>query len=537
MDQLPKNPSLSTTLSFSTANSSMSDDDTIVMDEDYSNSSVISSPPRSAKTSRALAPSRGNLLFPSGNNNEDCDAGRRSPIASPRNGIKKAKTPKSRRLFDDDDDVHVGGRGEDLSESLQDLLGNFSPPHPAYTGNRRYTLKPLDLNHHELTTSSSQDASLGNAPVVQHRVASSYRRRSGESQDSTRNEAQRRKRTSPGPRRPDAPRTPYRTNNLFQSGDSGAAMMMSPHISPNSFLTMDGRFVHSKNPFSSPMMTDEDNLTPRPAPVHHSRAPAFPLSFPSSTEEDDDDDGMHHARLPPRSTRTGASLTSPPPIRGFPESRFSFTGSPIPEMEEMDTHNALEDTDNTASCGSLHKVRRLTKQDDVVAATGQYLRMVTSANNNHPYYPRHGGVGKLQRPPAIDTSNNTKIKSPWDDHEDVSPTDVTSFPPPTPSKSRREPPQPPYAQLRNIQPSTPARPSRQSLQSHSPCHERTASGSKSRFNTDFDVIGELGKGSFGLVMKVLSRLDGCMYAIKAAHRPAKGQTDKDRMLKEVRLCE
>jgi serine/threonine protein kinase len=60
---------------------------------------------------------------------------------------------------------------------------------------------------------------------------------------------------------------------------------------------------------------------------------------------------------------------------------------------------------------------------------------------------------------------------------------------------------------------------------------------KSRFYSDFDVIGELGEGSFGKVYKVLSRLDGCMYAIKAAHRQAKGASDRDRMLKEVRFVE
>ena len=33
--------------------------------------------------------------------------------------------------------------------------------------------------------------------------------------------------------------------------------------------------------------------------------------------------------------------------------------------------------------------------------------------------------------------------------------------------------------------------------------------------------------------QVLSRLDGCMYAVKAAKRQAKGIADRDRMLKEV----
>eukprot|EP00536_Pseudo-nitzschia_multiseries_P001812 jgi/Psemu1/251025/estExt_Genewise1Plus.C_230143 len=55
----------------------------------------------------------------------------------------------------------------------------------------------------------------------------------------------------------------------------------------------------------------------------------------------------------------------------------------------------------------------------------------------------------------------------------------------------------------------------------------------SRFYSDFDAIAELGNGSFGKVVQALSRLDGCMYAIKIAHRAAKGKADKDRMLQEV----
>jgi serine/threonine protein kinase len=61
----------------------------------------------------------------------------------------------------------------------------------------------------------------------------------------------------------------------------------------------------------------------------------------------------------------------------------------------------------------------------------------------------------------------------------------------------------------------------------------TSSSGVSRFYSDFDVIAELGNGSFGNVFKVLSKVDGCMYAIKVAHRPAKGNADRDRMLKEV----
>lgn len=56
---------------------------------------------------------------------------------------------------------------------------------------------------------------------------------------------------------------------------------------------------------------------------------------------------------------------------------------------------------------------------------------------------------------------------------------------------------------------------------------------RSRFDTDFDVQGTLGHGSFGTVYKCQCRLDGCTYAVKAVKRQAKGKADRDRMLKEV----
>jgi hypothetical protein len=120
--------------------------------------------------------------------------------------------------------------------------------------------------------------------------------------------------------------------------------------------------------------------------------------------------------------------------------------------------------------------------------------------------------------------------------DEISPTDVSSFPPPTPMKKER------YTPLRSMPPQTPALEHRQrgrrsgdddegiSIESVSQ-HE-----SKSRLEQDFDIIGHLGNGSFGTVYKCLSRLDGCMYAVKAAKRKAKGVADRDRMLKEVRPC-
>ena len=47
------------------------------------------------------------------------------------------------------------------------------------------------------------------------------------------------------------------------------------------------------------------------------------------------------------------------------------------------------------------------------------------------------------------------------------------------------------------------------------------------------MTSRLGDGSFGTVFKVLSQLDGRLYAVKAAKQKAKGIADRDRKLKEV----
>jgi len=287
-------------------------------------------------------------------------------------------------------------------------------------------------------------------------------------------------------------------------------------------------------------MTDEEQ-TPQqsrmsaggPGPYNHgTAAPSLPVNVnDSSTAGGLLPPRHHHERqFPPNgsgmSTATAAMSGFAGNTTGYPDHRYSFTGSPIQED--------FMETSDTASGGSLHKVRRFRRSDDVCAASGQ---LFSSAR---------------RRDLSVDTAmEGSAMSSDGKDlfSDDVSPTDVLSFPPPTPVKSR--PSRQPYSAIRRQTPATPRLERRRNLQA--PPTRTPHPGSflqessrgatsanahepqqpKSRFYEDFDIIGELGKGSFGTVYRVLSRLDGCMYAIKAAQRKAKGIADRHRMLKEV----
>lgn len=348
----------------------------------------------------------------------------------------------------------------------------------------------------------------------------------------------------------------YNKTHMDTSGsdESDVTMYASPKLSPNSFMTMDGRFVHSKNPFSSPMMDDTPvsqlnngiNLS-----SSTKAAPSLPVSFFSSSLESN-----MPSLLPPRSSNrllpsaASSILTKSSTLAsdnqngdtnfglndGYPDKRFSFTGSPI-----LETANDVISTDaGIYSSASIRKVRKLNLCDDVVSATSHdmYLRQARTKTSLE-YVGNDFGDWILEE-------------------QGVSPTDVQDFPPPTRTKSNAPPPTPvksrpthdPYNSSRRRNFGTPGPPlleRRRQGPSRTPyaglqgiadddlsdgdCVQST----KSRFYSDFDVIGELGEGSFGKVYKVLSRLDGCMYAIKAAHRQAKGASDRDRMLKEVRF--
>ena len=378
------------------------------------------------------------------------------------------KSPDGRRLFDD---VHEF---------------DLTPPSPP-----RPTVRPLNL-----------DLNLGGPKS--DAVGSTY-------QSFDLPPMHGRKRTSAD--RPGSPGKAFGADSMMQ---------MSPHKSPNAFLTMDGRYVESKNPFSSPMMMDDDTVWA--SATAHAPGPSMPVSFYAR-----DNDNPRLAPIPPRNRGLASSKRFPSPMMamgdaalfsGFPDSRFSFTGSPI--------HEDLAKAPSANE--SLLKVRKLRMSDDVVAASEQHVASAYGLQNNNDYYNM-----------TIDTK-----ASPNDNgfEQDVSPTEVISFPPPTPVKAR--PNRSAYPSIRTQEPATPLveRRSAPSLSARTPhpgqyvnmnaADDETNKESKSRFFTDFDVIEIIGSGCFGTVYKVLSRLDGCMYAVKKGKRAARGAADRDRMLKEVR---
>jgi len=54
-----------------------------------------------------------------------------------------------------------------------------------------------------------------------------------------------------------------------------------------------------------------------------------------------------------------------------------------------------------------------------------------------------------------------------------------------------------------------------------------------RLSVEFEVCGEIGRGSFSIVMRVRHRLDGSMYAVKRTSRPLTNNTDRLSALQEV----
>lgn len=378
---------------------------------------------------------------------------------------------------------------------------------------------------------------------------------------------------------PSCYRSPFRA-----ASQNVTTTTLSSHINKSPrYRTLDGRTVQSKNPFS-PMYNDESSAYQHSveAPVALSDSLNFPVSLESSTSQGPDPAGplLRH-RLRKRDTNFhpstfssfAASATAQYYTRdGYPErtGRYSFTGSPIRETNiETETQAGYSSTPNSPrpldpptleNSTVPYKVRRRSKLQDIPGAasssTTSSESMGSSCTDTDSQNDRKQGSFELIQNRTAYTLDMEDINFGrrnsdhsfyrWED--EISPTDVMNFPPstpvpPTPSKpAKGRPKTHKYTPVRKPSvPPTPM-PERRHRANNSKLETSTDLGStslhasqqqQSRFYSDFDVIAELGNGSFGNVYKVMSRLDGCMYAIKVAHRPAKGMTDKDRMLKEV----
>jgi len=307
---------------------------------------------------------------------------------------------------------------------------------------------------------------------------------------------------TPGPsrhrKRPNMYPYPIRKAGLFV--DSDEDMFESPRnlVSPNAaYRTLDGRTVTSKNPFSpytpaEESMDDADSYSPSP---FRQSVPVFP-EVPTASNA---------AIMLPQRTKQSTPFKQTyfgPPRNGFSdrEGQYSFTGSPIEEIDD----NFLR-----PSTAIRNKVRRLHLQDNASSRT-----------------------------PYVDTRPTDDVDSVIKKTDKISPTDILNFPfspapPSLPASTTSEFSF--YAQLNTSidsgPPPTPAAKRRFARDDDE--NEENSMQQKSRFNLDFDVIDQLGDGSFGTVYKCLSRIDGCMYAVKTAKRKAKGAADRDRMLKEV----
>lgn len=304
----------------------------------------------------------------------------------------------------------------------------------------------------------------------------------------------------------------------------------SPKISPNSFRTMDGRFVQSKNPFSSPMLSDTPTLMSHLYEDSTNAAPPLPSSFSDEGSLSPNGDGkpVRLNMLQPKMQGTPVSEATVG-LQAFsinPRNRATFVCSPISERSPPLNRSNISSTfssrffpnmdgDDVPSAGSLHKVRRIHPSDDIFAASNHHISQL--ARRRH-------------LPPTIDTKSGRDNPINDGDHENgISPTDVLSFPAFTPVVPKTGPPPTPVKQQR---PRTGLHaPKTSLLSSHRPLPRTplvsSASGrgfrrspmdnddeedeegahmkllrNTSRFHADFDIIGELGQGSFGSVYKV-----------------------------------
>jgi hypothetical protein len=197
------------------------------------------------------------------------------------------------------------------------------------------------------------------------------------------------------------------------------------HLSPNIIMAMDGRILHSKNPFSSPVVMESSSSQ------HYMTADT---SAPS-----------------------------------------------IPGMYNVYHHHHNNNNNNDHTGDDATKLRRVNASTDVGAAK----------LDHHHHHPHR--VNLQMKPSSLSSSQQRQLQH------------------------QHQPPQPPKTPMKKKKPmkSSPTwlQPKKNHNHSHHTNTNNTASSS-SRFANDFDVIQRLGQGCFGTVYSVMSRLDGCLYAVK-----------------------
>jgi hypothetical protein len=418
--------------------------------------------------SAAMTPFKQPRLLPPDVDEMEADSELESP-PSPSSRRLTMRVGADNRLFAADDD------NEAVGFTLQEKDRKNGKTPTKYGIPKGKILKPVDLNLSLEEDDDNEDGIAVDETVTSQDIQ--RRKRLQKLAESSRRESH----------------TPTRTTCPLQATD---AMVASPYISPSSYITIDGRCVTSKNPFS-PMVEDSTPKSLAVVPRHNitAAAPSFPISFDTcygdsaidSAEKKNSSATSVGKIAPPtcrhRLQKRDASSWASPSKRsflyasltrdGYPErtGRYSFTGSPIKEDED----SSMEISSSSPSKTAANKIRRLRLKDDV-------------------HYPNRNLV--------IDTLGQNFSSS----FEEVSPTDIMSFPaPPTPTKSKKG--SEPYHHV-SIPPETPflSRSGRRQRRSGNEmgnidtrgvnCHseEETCSNSTSRFKSDFDVIGELGKG-------------------------------------------
>eukprot|EP00559_Dactyliosolen_fragilissimus_P001291 CAMPEP_0184866062 /NCGR_PEP_ID=MMETSP0580-20130426/20586_1 /TAXON_ID=1118495 /ORGANISM="Dactyliosolen fragilissimus" /LENGTH=702 /DNA_ID=CAMNT_0027365525 /DNA_START=89 /DNA_END=2197 /DNA_ORIENTATION=- len=292
----------------------------------------------------------------------------------------------------------------------------------------------------------------------------------------------------------------------------------------------------------------------------------YPTSHRSNNLRSDSYEKITHFSQPYMTNRNKLTLSRHEdssrdmPETSFPESRSgyppfnsisSFTGSPIEECigatnAKIRRLNLASEKENEGDSDDEERLNRNDMSIDDSHADDGFLSNIIQGRDNSFLMKINCNVDK-----TVST-------------EEISPTDVCNFPwhdtstndfqfsdgtPITGRKELKAPSSPSrpgnMALKRELLPETPALNRKAatripSFWNNSSSDDVTLSSQpkpscrpKSRFLEDFKIIGTLGNGSFGTVYKCVSRLDDCTYAVKAAKRKAKGNADRDRMLKEV----